>query len=74
MTNDKAKNLALLATCLTVPAIGIYVFRDGIGLVVFGVLGVAVLIQLVVVAFDRGSSKALKDLWSAFKDAFWGIG
>jgi len=51
-----------------------YIFRDSLGLVVFLVLGLATLIQLLRVVVIGGKRKTLKDLWSAFKDAFWGIG
>lgn len=50
-----------------------YVFRDSLGLAIFLVLGVATLIQLVRVAVVGGKRKKLRELWSALKDAFWGI-
>lgn len=51
-----------------------YAFRDGLGLVVFLVFGVATFVQLIRVALRGGDNKTLRKLWSAFKDAFWGIG
>ena len=53
---------------------GAYVFRDGIGLVVLLFLGIAVLVRAIRIAVGNASNKSLKDLWAAFKDAFWGIG
>ncbi|MDQ1117934.1 MULTISPECIES: hypothetical protein [Pseudoxanthomonas] len=44
------------------------------GLLVFAALAVALLVQCVRLAFARGRSKTLKQLWDAVKDAFWGIG
>ena len=65
----------LVLAGLTIAAIGaLLVFRDGIGLLVFVLLGAIVLVQLARFALDSGSSRTLKRLWDAFKDAFWGIG
>lgn len=50
-----------------------YIFRDSLGLVVFLVLGVATLVQLTRVAVFGSNGKVLKGLWSALKDAFWGM-
>jgi hypothetical protein len=69
-----ATQVALLFGLLAAFGLGLYIFRDGIGLVVFLLVGLAALVQLVRVIAGFGSSKSLKDLWSAFKDAFWGIG
>ena len=69
-----ANQVALLFGLLAAFGLGLYIFRDGIGLVVFLLVGLAALVQLVRVVAGSGSSKTLKDLWSAFKDAFWGIG
>ncbi|HCH0556337.1 TPA: hypothetical protein NKO30_006467 [Pseudomonas aeruginosa] len=44
------------------------------GLPVFAALVVALLVQCIRLAFSRGRSKTLKQLWDAVKDAFWGIG
>ncbi|KRD79831.1 hypothetical protein ASE43_02730 [Lysobacter sp. Root983] len=49
-------------------------FRDGLGLVVFLALGLATIVQLIRVALRGGDNKTLRQLGSAFKDAFWGIG
>lgn len=65
----------LVLAGLAIAAIGaLLVFRDDIGLLVFVVLGAIVLVQLVRFALGSGSSRTLKRLWDAFKDAFWGIG
>ena len=66
--------LTVLILLLAAFAAGTYVFRDGVGLVVFLVLGIATLVQLVRVATGNASSGTLAKLWAAFKDAFWGIG
>ena len=50
-----------------------YIFRDSLGLVVFLILGIATLVQMVRVAVLSGNGKTLKGLWSALKDAFWGM-
>ena len=55
-------------------AVAAFVFRDGLGLLVFVGLVLALLVQLLRVAFLRGRSETLKKLWDAVKDAFWGIG
>jgi hypothetical protein len=59
---------------LAVFAIAAFVFRDGLGLLVFTGLVLALLVQLLRVAFLRGRNETLKKLWGAVKDAFWGIG
>ena len=51
-----------------------WVFRDGLGLVIFLVLAIAVIIQLLRVVFLGSSRRSLKALWKALGDAFWGIG
>ena len=66
--------IAILLGLLAAFGLGVYIFQDGIGLIVFLLVGCAAAIQLVRVVVRSGSLKALKDLWSAFKDAFWGIG
>lgn len=68
------KYLALGLAALTVVWLAAaYIFRDSLGLVVFLVLGIATLVQLFRVAVLQGNGKVLKGLWSAFKDAFWGL-
>ena len=69
-----AKVVFFLCALLVAWLLAAYVFRDGLGLVVFLVLGLATFLQLVRVAIAGGKRKTLKDLWGAFKDAFWGIG
>jgi len=70
----------LLKLDLTVAAILIgfviaaFVFRENLGLWVFAVLALAAVIQLIRVMLLRGKRETLKTLWSALKDAFWGIG
>jgi hypothetical protein len=59
---------------LAIFAVAAFVFRDGLGLLVFFGLVLALLVQLVRVALSRGRGETLKKLWSAVKDAFWGIG
>ena len=66
-------DLAVLGL-LAVFAVAAFVFRDGLGLLVFVGLVLALLVQLFRVAFLRGRSEMLKKLWDAVKDAFWGIG
>ena len=66
--------LKMLLVLLVAFAAGTYVFRDGVGLVIFLVLGIAVLVQLIRVAIGNAGGKTLKTLWKAFLDAFWGIG
>jgi hypothetical protein len=66
-------DLAVLGI-LAVFAAAAFVFRDGLGLLVFVGLILALLVQLLRVAFLRGRSETLKKLWDAVKDAFWGIG
>jgi hypothetical protein len=51
-----------------------YIFRDSLGIIVFLVLGIETLVQLFRVVVLGGKRKTLKRLWSAFWDAFWGIG
>ena len=55
-------------------ALAAFIFRDGLGLLIFAALGLAALVQLFRVAFMHGRSETLKKIWAAFKDAFWGIG
>ena len=55
-------------------AIVAFVFRDGLGLLVFAGLVLALLVQTFRVAFLRGRSETFKKLWDAVKNAFWGIG
>ena len=65
----------LVIVCLAIAAVGsLFLFRDGIGMVVFLALGFAIFVQLIRVALGSGKGKTLKQLWGAFKDAFWGIG
>jgi hypothetical protein len=59
---------------LAISALAAFVFRDGLGLLVFLGLALALLLQLFRVAFLRGSSETLKKLWRAVRDAFWGLG
>ena len=60
---------------LIVASVGsLLLFRDSIGIFVFLALGVATFFQLIRVAIGSGKSKTLKQLWGAFKDAFWGLG
>ena len=66
-------DLAVLGL-LAVFAVAAFVFRDGLGLLVFVGLVLALLVQLFRVAFLRGRSETLKKLWDAVKAAFWGIG
>ncbi|MET1163407.1 MAG: hypothetical protein ABWY48_12820 [Pseudoxanthomonas sp.] len=66
-------DLSLLALVL-VFALASWIYRDGLGLVVFAALGLAALVQLVRVASARGRRDTLSKLWNALKDAFWGIG
>ena len=63
-----------LAALVVVFAVAAFIFRDGLGLLVFAVLGLAALVQLFRVIFMHGRREALKNLWAAFRDAFWGIG
>ncbi|WP_332937426.1 hypothetical protein [Lysobacter sp. CCNWLW3] len=72
--SGQAKQLAVLLSLFVAFLIGSVIFRDSIGLVVFLLIGVAVLVQTVRVALRVGSGKSLRTLWAAFKDAFWGIG
>ncbi len=70
----KTREIVVLV-CLVVAAAGsLFLFRDGIGIVVFLALGLATFVQLIRVALGSGKDKTLKQLWGAFKDAFWGIG
>ena len=70
----KTREIVVLV-CLTVAAAGsLFLFRDGIGIVVFLALGLAAFVQLIRVALGSGNGKTLKQLWGAFKDAFWGLG
>jgi len=71
---NQSKQVVILAVLLIAAAGCFLVFRDGFGLIVFLALGLASLIQLFRVVLANGSSKTLSGLWSAFKDAFWGIG
>ncbi|HBN54446.1 MAG TPA: hypothetical protein DD456_10630 [Stenotrophomonas sp.] len=66
-------DLAVLGL-LAVFAVAAFAFKDGLGLLVFFGLILALLVQLIRVAFLRGRSETLKKLWDAVKDAFWGIG
>jgi hypothetical protein len=66
-------DLAVLGL-LAVFAIAAFVFRDGLGPLVFVGLVLALLVQIFRVAFLRGRIEILKILWDAVKDAFWGIG
>jgi hypothetical protein len=66
-------DLAVLGL-LAVFAIAAFVFRDGLGPLVFVGLVLALLVQIFRVAFLRGRIETLKILWDAVKDAFWGIG
>ena len=59
---------------LAVFAVASFVFRDGLGLLLFVGLALALLVQFFRVAFLRGRSETLKKLWGTVKDAFWGIG
>ncbi|KAF1706967.1 hypothetical protein [Pseudoxanthomonas sacheonensis] len=63
-----------LVALVVVFAIAAFIFRDGLGLLIFAALGFAALVQLFRVAFLRGRTETLKKIWIAFKDAFWGIG
>jgi hypothetical protein len=63
-----------LAALVVIFAIAAFIFRDGIGLLIFALLGLAALVQLFRVAFMHGRTETLRKLWDAFKDAFWGIG
>jgi hypothetical protein len=63
-----------LAALVVAFAAAAFIFRDGLGLLIFAALGLAALVQLFRVAFMRGRKETLKELWKAFKDAFWGIG
>jgi hypothetical protein len=68
-------NQFLLFCALTVAtAAGLYIFRDGFGLVVFILVGLATLVQLIRVIAGFGRTGTLKTWWSALKDAFWGMG
>jgi len=51
-----------------------FIFRESLGIIVFLVLGIETLVQLFRVVLLGGKRKTLKRLWSAFLDAFWGIG
>jgi hypothetical protein len=66
-------DLAVLGL-LAVFALAAFVFRDGLGPLVFVGLVLALLVQIFRVAFLRGRIETLKILWDAVKDAFWGIG
>jgi hypothetical protein len=66
-------DLAVLGL-LAVFATAAFVFRDGLGPLVFVGLVLALLVQIFRVAFLRGRIETLKILWDAVKDAFWGIG
>ena len=78
MKSDPPPNL--LRTDLAVAAILVgfvvaaFVFRERLGLWVFAALALATVIQLIRVIVLRGKGETLKKLWSALKDAFWGIG
>lgn len=58
---------------LAISALAAFVFRDSLGLLVFFGLALALLLQLFRVAFLRGSRETLKKLWSALRDALWGL-
>jgi hypothetical protein len=65
----------LILVCLIGAAtMPLFLSRDGVGIFVFLAFGAAALAQLGRVAFGSGNRTTLKQLWSAFKDAFWGIG
>jgi len=66
-------DLAVLGL-LTAFVVAAFVFRDGLGILVFAALVLALLTQLLRVAVWRGRTETLKKLWGAVKDAFWGIG
>lgn len=66
-------DLAVLGL-LALLAVAAFVLKDGLGLLVFIGLVLALLVQLLRVAFLRGRNETLKELWGAVKDAFWGIG
>ena len=68
------RELVILIALIAALILGWLLFREGLGFVVFLVLGIAAFIQLIRVALGSGRSKTLKTLWQAFKDAFWGIG
>jgi Integral membrane protein (DUF2244). len=59
---------------LVVLAAAAFVFRGGLGLLVFIGLVLALLVQLLRVVFLRGRKETLKKLWDEVKDAFWSIG
>ena len=65
-------DLAVLVL-LAMFAVAAFVFRDGLGLLVFFALVLALLVQLLRVAFLRERQETTKKLWNAVKDAFWGI-
>lgn len=66
-------DLAVLGL-LAALAAATFLLREALGLLVFAALVVALLVQCIRLAFSRGRSKTLKQLWDAVKDAFWGIG
>ncbi|WP_434212652.1 hypothetical protein [[Pseudomonas] boreopolis] len=72
--NDKAKLAFGLGALLIALLVAAYIFRDSFGLFFFLIVGFATLIQFLRVVVRGGGHKTLKDLWSAFRDAFWGIG
>ncbi len=72
--NDETRMALGLGALVVVWLAAAYIFRDSLGLIIFLVLGLITLIQLLRVVVLGGRRKTLKDLWSAFKDAFWGIG
>jgi hypothetical protein len=74
ITSNETKLFLGLGVLVVIWLVAAYIFRDSLGLVVFLILGVATLMQLIRVAMLGGKRKTLKELWSAFKDAFWGVG
>lgn len=74
MENRERKQALALAALAIFWLGAAYAFRDGLGFVVFLALGVAAFVQLIRVALRGGANKTLRQLWSVFKDAFWGIG
>ncbi len=70
----KTRELVVLGGLIGAWAGSLLLFGDGIGIVVFLAFGLSVFVQLVRVTLGSGKSKTLKQLWDAFKDAFWGIG
>ncbi|MGY0653031.1 hypothetical protein ACW7GZ_14470 [Luteimonas sp. A537] len=71
---ERAKSLVGLGILLAAFVGGAVVFRDSLGLVIFLLLGLAVLAQIIRVALSNGDGRTLGTLWRALKDAFWGIG